>query len=171
MTTTPRRPFSPRVQTVIDEFVPMLRQWHGEVGKYAIAIGGSQGKDSWDERSDVDFRFFYERPLPSEAARPDLWNELNGALERWQAKGVTIDGVWPRQISEIDAALERWLKGELCPPDYVWTIWGYHLLPDIHHQVILEDPYQVIANWKARLQPYPPQLKKAILDKHWASLQ
>jgi hypothetical protein len=53
----------------------------------------------------------------------------------------------------------------------VWTIWGYYLLPDIRGQAIVEDPFNVIGGWQQRLQVYPPRLKKAILDRHLASVR
>ena len=36
------RAFPPPYQELIDEFVSIIHKW--EVGKYAIAIGGSRGK-------------------------------------------------------------------------------------------------------------------------------
>ena len=103
--------------------------------------------------------------------QPELWRDYDVAIEHWRQKGIMVDGIWPRQIAQIDAALDGWLAGKAKPDDLFWTIWGYHLLPDIYHQAILEDPYGVIAGWQARLQSYPPQLKKAILDQHVASLR
>jgi hypothetical protein len=46
-----------------------------------------------------------------------------------------------------------------------------YVLTDINNQLVIEDPYQIIANWKARLSVYPSTLKKAILDKNLASLR
>jgi hypothetical protein len=164
-----RRAFSPTVQTVIDEFLPIIKKW--DTGRFAISVGGSQGKGTWDSRSDIDFRLFHEKELRWPHEDPEMWAEYFEAIERWGKRGVIIDGVWCRRIEAIDAALDHWLEGELCPEDLVWTIWGYHLLPDIYHQGVLEDPYGVIAGWKERLSAYPPRLKKAILEKHLGSLR
>ncbi len=167
MDTNKDRAFSPQLQELIGEFVPIIRKW--DVGKYAISIGGSMGKGTWDSRSDVDFRLFHELDLPR--LKPEIWTEVSAAIEHWRGKGITVDGVWTRSIDEIDAALDRWLNGEIKPDEMVWTIWGYHILPDIRYQAIIEDPYGVIAGWKKRLQHYPPKLREALLNKHLAALR
>ncbi len=161
--------FSPTVQAVIDDFIPIIKKW--DTGRYAISVGGSQGKGTWDSRSDIDLRLFFEKDLLWPHQKPEMWAEYFAAIERWGKQGVRVDGVWARKIEAIDAALNRWLEGELCPEDLVWTIWGYHLLPDIYHQAVIEDPYGVIAGWKEELAVYPPKLKKAVLDKHIGSLR
>ena len=163
--------FSPDVQAVIDEFIPICRKLAAGRGRYAISIGGSRGKGTADSRSDVDFRLFHEEDLPVGQAGRELWKDCSEAIERWGRKGIIIDGVWPRKIGQIDAALDRWLDGEIRPDEMFWTIWGYYVLPDIYHQAIVEDPYDVISGWKRRLQSYPPQLKKAVLDKYLASMR
>ncbi len=169
MNSRPKRPFSPTVLAVIDDFLPIIKKW--DTGKYAISIGGSQGKGTWDSHSDIDFRLFHEKNLPWTDVNPEMWVDYFAALERWKGKGVFVDGVWTRRIDVIDKALDRWLDGEIKPDDIFWTVWGYHLLPDIYHQAEIEDPYGVIAGWKQRLAPYPPKLKKAVLEKHLYSLR
>ena len=163
------RMFSPQVQELIEEFVLIIRKW--DVGKYAIAVGGSQGKGTWDHRSDVDFRFYHEMDLPRPNSEPEMWAEYFSALERWRGKGIIVDGIWPRRIDKINSALDLWLSGEIETDEMVWCIWGYHILPDIHHQAIIDDPFGVVAGWKRRLQHYAPQLKAALLKKHLAALR
>jgi hypothetical protein len=163
------RAFPPTVQAVIDEFVPLIKKW--DTGCYAISVGGSQGKGTSDGFSDIDLRLFHEKRLPWADEKPEMWVDYFEAIERWGKRGVIIDGVWCRPIAAIDAALNCWLEGELCPDDLVWTVWGYHLLPDIYHQGVIEDPFGVIAAWKERLRLYPLKLKNAVLDKHLASLR
>ena len=91
--------------------------------------------------------------------------------QRWKERGINIDGVWRRTVGEIDSALDGWLSGEITPVNLVWTIWGYHILTDINNQFAIEDPYQIIGDWKERLSVYPPALKQAILGKYAASLR
>ena len=165
-----KRPFSPRVQAVIEEFIPICQKLAGEQ-RYAISVGGSHGKDTWDSQSDIDFRLFTDQAPSWLDKRPDVWKDYFAAIKRWQEAGVIIDGVWCRTIGEIDAALDGWLNGELKPVDLVWTIWGYHVLPDIYHQSTIEDPYQIISGWKKRLSVYPARLKQAILEKNLNSLR
>lgn len=163
--------FSPEVQSVINEIIPICRQLAAGRGRYAIAVGGSQGKGTGDRGSDIDFRLFHEHDLPWPSQDPDLWKDYFAAEERWKRRGIIIDGIWPRRIDQIEAALNRWMNGDIRPDDLVWTIWGYHLLPDLYYQAIIEDPYGVISGWKERLRSYPPPLRQAVLDKHLKSVQ
>lgn len=163
-------PFPPIIQSIFDEFVPICRQLAGDQ-RYAISVGGSLGKGTWDSRSDIDFRLFTDRMLPPPQRCPEMWADIFAAIERWKIRGIAIDGIWPRTVGEIDAALEGWFKGEIRPVDLVWTVWGYHILTDINNQFIIEDPYHIIGAWKERLSIYPPALKQAILDKYLDSLR
>jgi hypothetical protein len=166
-----KRTFAPVVQEVIDDLMPIARKLAEGRGKYAISVGGSQGKGLSDGHSDVDFRLFHEKDLPWIDTNPDIWKDYFEAEARWKKKGINIDGIWSRKIAMIDASLNKILEGDPAPDDIIWTIWGYHILPDIHHQAILEDPYNIIADWKKRLSVYPPKLKKALLEKHLASVR
>jgi hypothetical protein len=94
------------------------------------------------------------------------WKPFQAALDEWQARGHRIDGFWPRKISEIDAALDRWCAGSIEPESLVWSVWGYHLPTDIASQHVIHDPDGIIAAWHSRLQVYPSALKAAILHKH-----
>ncbi len=161
--------FSERVQPVIGEFIPICRKLAGQQ-RYAISVGGSHGKGTWDNHSDVDFRLFTEAEIQYADTRPDLWVDYYTAIERWKQKGVVVDGVWPRTIGEIDAALDQWQSGNIEPIPMDWTIWGYHILTDIYNQAIVEDPYGVIQGWKERLKVYSPRLRQAILDKYLTML-
>jgi hypothetical protein len=165
-----RRPFLPRTQAVIEEFIPICHTLAGKQ-RFAISVGGSHGKDTWDGESDIDLRLFTDQKLPWLDTEPERWTEYLAALKRWGDKGVIIDGVWCRTVGEIDSLLDSWIDGESKTLDYIWTIWGYHVLPDIYHQATIEDPYQIIAGWKQRLSSYPPKLKKAILAKNVESLR
>jgi len=166
-----KREFSANVQAVLGDFLAIAHRFADGRGKYAISVGGSQGKGLSDARSDVDFRLFHEQDLVPPSEDPQLWKDYHDAMEYWRQRGINVDGIWPRRIDKIDAALDRWLSGELATVDMVWTIWGYHLLPDIYHQAVIEDPYGVIAGWKQRLSVYPLKLKQAILKKHLESVR
>jgi hypothetical protein len=150
------------------DFLPLLRALAR--GRYAISIGGSRGKRIADERSDVDFRFFYDE-LVGGAQEQGLRAALKDLIASWGAHGRTVDGYWPRPIAQIDAALDEWLAGTGRPQAMVWTIWGYHLLGDIANQLVLEDPSGVLEGWRRRLVPYPAQLKAAVIARHRESLR
>ena len=163
-------PFPATVQAIFEEFIPICKQLAGEQ-RYAISVGGSLGKGTWDSRSDVDFRLFTDRELVYRDQAPELWADYYAAIERWKQRGINIDGVWPRTVGEIDAAIDRWFSGNIQPDEMVWTIWGYYVLTDINNQYVIEDPYHIIRSWKERLSLYPPALKQAILKKNLASLR
>jgi len=161
METTP-----PEIKAIFDAFTPLFRDFTG--GKnYAIAVGGSYGKGKYDEDSDIDFRLFCD---DGNWDSPSIgqWKIL---MENYKEKGYKIDGVWIRKTEDINKALDEWCDGKTKPQECVWTIWGYHILPDIYYQQIIEDPYGIIAGWKKRLQVYPPKLKEAIIGKHLESLR
>ena len=76
--------FPPVIQSIFEEFIPICKQIAGDQ-RYAISVGGSLGKGTWDSRSDIDFRLFTDRELPRPKQRPELWSRLrrgHRALER-----------------------------------------------------------------------------------------
>lgn len=156
-------------QAVIDECLPLIRLM--AQGRYAITIGGSRGKRIADNRSDIDFRLFAEDFVGgAEYSETEAWRQFCQVVERWRAQGIEIDYCWNRTIAEIDQQLDGWVNGVIQPIDLVWAIWGYHLLTDLSNQVVIEDPTGLIAGWQARLTPYPPALRRAIIQKHMESL-
>jgi hypothetical protein len=158
------------VQSIFDEFIPICKKLAGD-RRYAISVGGSLGKGTWDEKSDIDFRLFTDRELVWASQRPDLWADYFAALEYWKQRGINIDGVWCRTVGEIDAEIDRYFSGDITRVDMVWTLWGYQVLTDVNNQYIIEDPFGIIRGWKERLRSYPPAMKKAILEKHLESLR
>jgi hypothetical protein len=99
------------------------------------------------------------------------WKAFSKAVDRWREKGVNIDYCWVRTVREIDEQLDGWFSGKVAPVELVWAMWGYHLLTDLANQVILEDPFGLIAEWQARLTPYPRVIQRAIIQKHLESLK
>ncbi len=154
------------IQPVLDDFIPLC-QTFGR-GRWVIAIGGSFGKGANDHTSDLDMRYYCDELAMS-------WGAIEAAfmplVNAWGERGVKVDGVWVRTIPEIESALAGWLAGQVKPVELVWSVWGYHLLPDLYHQRIILDPFGVAADWKARLAVYPPVLKRAVLAKHMGSLR
>ncbi len=162
--------FPPVIHSILEEFAVILKQLAGDQ-RYAIAVSGSLGKGTWDSRSDVDFRLYTDRAIAWPHQDPESWKDYFAATERWKERGIRIDDVWPRTVGDINAALDRWTQGDIQPMETVWTIWGYHLLTDINDQYSIEDPYDIIGEWKERLRFYPPALKQAIMKKYTGSLQ
>lgn len=161
--------FPPDLQPVITELTPLCRAL--AAGRYAVSVGGSYGKRIFDHRSDLDFRLFSDDVLSNPDARDAAQAQLDAAIARWAERDIIIDGCWIRTVADIDAQLAPWLEGRPQTKDIVWTIWGYHILADIGNQAIIEDPYDIIADWQARMTPYPPQLKAALLENHLESVR
>lgn len=161
--------FPSDVQAVVDDFLPLCKAL--VEGRYAVSIGGSLGRRTSDQLSDIDFRLFCDALLPDADRRAHLQEQVDLTVRRWGERGTIVDGVWIRTIREVGAELDRWCRGVIAPEQKVWTIWGYQLLSDVHHQVVVDDPFGVIAAWKEQLRDYPPPLKQALLEKHLASVR
>jgi hypothetical protein len=154
------------IRAVIDDFLPASESLAR--GRYAFGIGGSFGKGTFDPSSDLDFRLYADE-IPF--TNYEFWEVIKPLVEQWGKRGIKVDGVWPRTNGAIDAALERYLEGDIEPEACVWAVWGYHLLPDLYYQRAIDDPAGIIAGWKARLTPYPAKLKAAVLNRHLGSLR
>jgi hypothetical protein len=158
------------LKQIIEEAVPVIRPFGS--GRWALTIGGSHGKGLSDDRSDVDFRLYADQILPSQGEEFDArLARLTALMDRWRAKGVEIDGVWRRGVSQVDGQLDAWLAGRALPESRVWSVWGYHLPCDLFYQLVVEDPDGIVAGWKRRLTPYPPSLREALVAVHMASLR
>lgn len=155
------------IQMIAEEFIPLFKAL--SIGKYGIAIGGSFGKGTFDKHSDLDFRLYGDELLSDSDEAVKINKQLQSLTEAYQKKGYRIDGYWPRKIGDINQSLTEWMSGSLKPGESVWCVWGYHLLPDIYHQHILDDPFEMLKGWKKQLRTYPPKLKHAILEKHLKS--
>lgn len=155
-------------QEMYHEFLPVFRKLAG-TEDYSITLSGSRGKKTADRNSDFDFRIYYEKPANKEEMR-QAFEEINCLCEKWKQRNVLVDGIWPRTYAQVEEQLEQWLTGRGQTEPYVWTIWGYHILTDLYNQQIIEDSSGRVARWKERLAVYPEPLKKAILQKHTASL-
>ncbi len=156
------------LRSIVDDALPLVRAF--AQGRYAVSIGGSHGKGIASPDSDVDFRLFCDRESPDTAERRSAQTAFDALILTWRARGVEVDGCWIRRVEEVERDLAAWLAGEARPGPLVWTVWGYHLPTDLLHQRILDDRAGLVAGWQARLRPYPPALKDALLDRHVASL-
>ena len=160
----------PHIQAVIDECLPHLKALG--TGRCAVTLGGSYGKGTCDERSDLDFRLFCDEIAGAPRLQDtEAWRAFCQIVDRCRTEGIDIDYCWVRTVGEIETELARWLDGEVIPVERVWTLWGYHLLTDIANQFVIDDPAGLVAGWQARLTPYPAKLRQALLKKHLGSLR
>ena len=156
-------------KTLCDEFFPIFKKILASE-RYAITLGGSHGKGVDDKNSDFDFRIYYDNAIPSEEHNK-YYHEVWELVKVWKAKGVEVDGVWPRSVSDVDGQLDAWLSGKGTPTPREWSIWGYNILTDIYNQAIVEDPYGIVKTWKDRLSVYSTDLKNSIFAKHGSSIK
>ena len=151
------------------EFAAMFAAW--PIGRRAISIGGSSGKGNADAHSDLDFRVWQEAEVLWPHQDPERWRPYFELTERWKGRGVVVDGVWPRQISQVEAALRQWMAGAGKTDDLEWTVWGYHLPADVFNQYVVDDPDDVLGDFKRLLTPYPPAMRAAVLSRHLGRLR
>jgi hypothetical protein len=151
------------------EFFPVFKKL-AATEIYSITLGGSHGKGLSDHGSDFDFRIYYEKIIEPEKMGI-IFEEVKTLCEKWAAKNVKVDGIFPRAYAEVDEQLDLWLsgKGKLVP--YEWTVWGYTILTDIYNQQIIEDPYGKAEEWKKRLAVYPDALKESLINHYSSSLE
>jgi hypothetical protein len=169
MMTTTKKNVRPHIQVVIDECLPKLKALG--IGRCAVTIGGSHGKGTFDERSDLDFRVFCDEIIGAPRYwETEEWRSFAQIVDRQRPQGIDIDYCWVRTVSEIESELDAWLNGRVVPVEKVWTLWGYHLLTDLANQMVIDDPFGLVAGWQTRLTPYPRSLQRAVIEKHMGSL-
>lgn len=167
--TTTKKNVRPHIQVVIDECLPKLKALG--IGRCAVTIGGSHGKGTFDERSDLDFRVFCDEIIGAPRYwETEEWRSFAQIVDRQRPQGIDIDYCWVRTVSEIESELDAWLNGRVVPVEKVWTLWGYHLLTDLANQMVIDDPFGLVAGWQTRLTPYPRSLQRAVIEKHMGSL-
>ncbi|WP_402839872.1 hypothetical protein [Microbacterium sp. GXS0129] len=140
-----------------------------ESGRFAMGLSGSWSKGTSDSLSDVDFRCYSDVPRPTpDAAWEADWNRL---FQRWEARGLVLDGLGWTTVSDVDAMLDTWLAGRGVPEPIVWTIWGYHPLTDYSRQLAVIDPDGLIVEWRERTLSYPDELRRSIVRRYLPALQ
>ncbi len=157
-----------RIQPVIEDFLPTLRAMG--TGRVAITIGGSHGKKTFDQKSDVDFRVFADGKSAGEKWwEGPLWDELCKLVEKWKKLGIEVDYCWLRGVEEIEKDLVPLLEGRGKPTPREWSVWGYHLLTDLNNQMVIEDKSDLIGDWQRRLKNYPSALSPqgSIVTRAW----
>lgn len=152
-----------------NEFFPVFKKL-AATDVYSITLGGSYGKGKTDQGSDFDFRIYFDNWAEKDIVR-SASEEVKRLVEKWKAKGVKVDGVWPRTYADVDEQLEVWFAGKGALVQLEWSIWGYNILTDIYNQQIIEDLYSKAALWKEKLSVYPEPLKKSILSRYVSSLK
>lgn len=139
------------------------------LGQWALGCAGSLGRGTWDPGSDLDFRLYTSQPAPP--LSDPFWAEYLAAEQAWRDRGIGLDHIAATSLPFIDRWIDEWMTGTVEPHQEVWTIWGYHLLPDMATQAILHDPDGILAGWKAKLATFPEAFRAAVLARHLERLR
>jgi hypothetical protein len=163
--------------------LPILRQFC--IGEYGIALGGSLAKGLGDEQSDIDIYLFARQVLPC-AQRTARIEQTPGSFSQVRSWGndaeFTEGGTdfyyqgskvesWLRNIQHIEETMQSCWRGQIERTCVAWTVMGFYnyvALSDIRVMQILEDPYGILASWKARVAEYPGALQQAIIRRFFA---
>jgi predicted nucleotidyltransferase len=168
---------------LLDELVDRLRR---VAGVAAIVLGGSRARGTATPRSDVDLALYYAPEDP-----PDLdalqrvaqaiddehrtgmltgiggWGPwINGG--GWlHVHGMPVDLLY-RDLHQVTAAMQECRSGEVKiayqpghPHGFLTAIY----LAEVALCRILWDPHEVVQGLKAQTVPYPPLLKRALIDQ------
>ncbi|MBH5316451.1 nucleotidyltransferase domain-containing protein [Paenibacillus sp. GSMTC-2017] len=168
------------VINVIDQLLPTIKAML--TGKYAIALGGSYAKGTSDIHSDLDFYVYTEGVVPLEERRrlvaaiadqdqePYLDDPIDAAIwggcADFYFKGIKVETSL-KSYTNYEKSIQDCLEGTIFSEPTFWTLSGYYnyiCLSEVSFIQPLDDRFGIIADWKKRIEVYPPKLKKAILD-------
>lgn len=157
-------------------------------GVTAVVLGGSHARGTADAKSDLDLGIYYrpERPPSLDALRA-LARELD---DRHPENALTDFGGWGPWINgggwlQIEGARVDWLYRDLALVSQVLADCrvgrtachyqpghphGFHThiyVGEVHHGRALFDPEEAFAALQAATVPYPPALKRALVNTFW----
>jgi hypothetical protein len=166
---------------LVRDLMPLLRRLCA--GEYGIAVGGSRVKGIGDDQSDVDIYLFMAETFPADQRR--AWTEaaLGPAAQvvSWDRAAPFVEGgtdfsygghkveTWLRGVRAVEATLAACQAGQIRRDCIAWTVMGFYnyvVLSDIHGMQVVEDPYGILARWKAQIATYPRPLREAIVGRY-----
>ena len=157
----------------------------GVEGVAAVALGGSYARGTQRPDSDIDLGLYYRENAPfsirdikeiaekiSDEPRPVVtdfgrWGPwVNGGA--WlTVRGQRVDFLY-RCLDKIERVIEKCRRGEFESDYYQQAPFGFHsyiYLGELSICTPLHDPAKILAGLKGRLLPYPPPLKKSIVQR------
>jgi predicted nucleotidyltransferase len=171
------------IQALMDELVERLRQ---VAGVAAIALGGSRARGTATPRSDVDIALYYapENPLDldtlervAQAVDDEHRVGLLTAIGGWgpwingggwlRVHGMPVDFLY-RDLNQVATAIVQCRAGDVTiayqsghPHGFLTSIY----LAEVALCRVLWDPHGVLQELKAQTTPYPPLLKRTLVEK------
>lgn len=154
-------------------------------GVVAVALGGSRARGTQRPDSDVDIGLYYRDSAPFSidgvfALAEALSDEPNPVVTdfyRWgpwvnggawlTIKGQRVDFLY-RSLDRLEQVIADCRQGRIESEFYQQAPYGFHsyiYLGELSVCKPLYDPQAALAELKARLIPYPPPLRKAIVDR------
>lgn len=137
----------------------------------AVALGGSRTSDASDTSSDVDLYVYYREPISLEvrremaspARRAEIGNEFWEPGDEWidSETGISVDVMF-RHVRWIEERLEGVLKQHAVSVGYSTCFW-YNVL---NSQILFDRRGWFAALKKTVEQPYPAELKRAVIAKN-----
>jgi predicted nucleotidyltransferase len=173
---------SMEITSILSELIPVYRKI--VCGKFAIALAGAHAKGMEDDDSDLDI-FVYADDYQPYRVRKAVFEALSGDDRIYVSEdigeapwGGSIDFTYGslrvetnvKLIGRVDEVIDECLRGSIRIYPASWTLNGYYdfiHLSEIGFIVPLEDDFDVILNWKNRVQRYPLNLKRAIIREFW----
>jgi len=177
--------------------MPALEAPHGIVarlarieGVVAVALGGSRALGYQRPDSDIDLGIYYRDASPFAIADiAALARSLNDTPDpvvtdfyRWgpwvnggawlTVKGRRLDFLY-RSLDRIEQVIDACRAGRIESDFYQQPPYGFHSYVYLGETAVcipLHDPAGILPALKARLEPYPPALKQAIVNRFlWAA--
>jgi len=154
----------------------------------AIVLGGSRARNAHTESSDIDLGIYYDPSVPIdlsalEHVARDIDDEHRenlvtgfGGWGPWingggwlKVRGVPVDFIY-RDLDKVNRIINECHAGQIetvYQPGHPFGFVSAIYLAEVALCQPLWDPNVTVAGLKARVIPYPPLLKKAIIDKFW----
>ncbi|WP_136605359.1 nucleotidyltransferase domain-containing protein [Paenibacillus dokdonensis] len=172
-----------KVQHTISRIVDSLKPINGVK---ALVLGGSRARGSHNIHSDIDIGIYYDSGIGldisgiqqvatiiDDAGRDNLVTPIDGWGPWINGGGWLSVNHYPvdilyRDLNKVSTVMEQCLSGEITidyqpghPHGFINSIY----FSEIALSKVLWDPSGIIGELKTRTIPYPPELKKAIIEK------
>ncbi|MHB1460672.1 MAG: DUF4037 domain-containing protein [Armatimonadota bacterium] len=172
---------SEQTTAMVQELIPLFRQF--ATSEYGIAIGGAHAKGVADDESDLDIYLFSSSILSNDdrtrltgGFSPDITEIVTWGVEQpfeqggsdFYYKGTKVE-CWLRSSELIDGTISECREGIIKQELVRWTTTGFYnhcCLSDLQNMIPVDDRCGLLARWQHGIAEYPPDMQKAIIEKH-----